>query len=251
MKISIITVCLNSKVYIEDCIKSVLNQRYKDIEYIIVDGGSTDGTVDIIRKYEKSISTWISQPDNGIYDAMNKGVVIATGDVVGILNSDDIYSDNNVLDKVAKVFERQEIDSVYADLIYVSQNNPEKITRYYKAHDFTPSMFSYGWMPPHPTFFVKRNCYERFGLYKTDYTIAADYELVVRFIGKYNITYHYLPEVIVKMKTGGRSTKNLRSNLMLNREIIRACAENGIKTNYLKVYSKYLTKISQLFCRPK
>jgi glycosyltransferase involved in cell wall biosynthesis len=250
LKISVITVVLNGRRCIEDCIQSVLSQTYNDIEYIVVDGGSMDGTREIIRKHEDEISRWTSGSDKGMYDAMNKGIELATGDVVGFLHSDDVYSDNNVLDKVAREFEKQGVDSVFADLVYIAQRNPDKIVRYYRAHNFTPRMFAYGWMPPHPTFFVKRNCYERFGLFKTDYAIAADYELLARFIGKHNITYQYLPEVIVKMKTGGRSTKNLRSNLILNKEIIRACAENGIKTSYLKVYSKYLTKISQLFRRP-
>jgi glycosyltransferase involved in cell wall biosynthesis len=251
LKISVITVVLNSRQYIEDCIRSVLSQTYKDIEYIVVDGGSTDGTKEIIRKRGDEISQWISEPDKGMYDAMNKGVELATGDVIGFLNSDDVYNDDNVLDKVAKELERQDVDSVFADLVYVARKNPEKIVRYYRARNFTPNMFAYGWMPPHPTFFVKRDCYKRLGLFKTDYSIAADYELMVRFIGKHNITYQYVPEIIVKMKTGGRSTKNLRSNFILNQEIIRACEENGIKTNYLKVYSKYLTKISQLYHRPK
>jgi glycosyltransferase involved in cell wall biosynthesis len=250
LKISIITVALNSRTHIEGCIQSVLNQTYKDIEYIVVDGGSTDGTREIIRKYEDKIAHWISEPDKGMYDAMNKGIELATGDVVGFLNSDDIYVDRDVLGKVLREFEREDVDSVYADLVYIAQKNPDKIVRYYRAHNFNPRMFAYGWMPPHPTFFVKRNCYERFGLFRTDYTIAADYELLARFIGKHTITYQYLPEIIVKMRTGGRSTKNLKSNFILNKEIVRACAENGIKTGYLKVYSKYLTKISQLFRRP-
>jgi glycosyltransferase involved in cell wall biosynthesis len=251
VKISVVTVVLNGRRYIEGCIQSVLNQTYKDIEYIIVDGGSTDGTKEIIRKYEDKISRWISGQDKGIYDAMNRGIELATGDLVGFLNSDDVYSDTEVLSKVAKSFEEQGVDSVFADLVYIAQDRPDKIVRYYRVQNFVPQMFAYGWMPPHPTFFVKRNCYERLGLFKTDYTIAADYELLVRFIGKHNITYRYLPEVIVRMRVGGRSTKSFISNIVLNKEIIRACAENGIKTNYLKVYSKYLTKISQLFRKPQ
>ncbi len=251
MKISVVTVVLDNRKYVEECIHSVLNQTYTDTEYIVIDGASTDGTREIIQKYTNKLSIWISEPDKGMYDAMNKGIRLATGEVVGFLHSDDVYNNNVVLDKVVREFEERSVDSIFADLVYIAKNNPEKIVRYYRAYNFTPDMFAYGWMPPHPTFFVKRNCYERFGLFKTDYAIAADYELLTRFIGKNKISYHYLPEVLVKMRSGGRSTKNIRSNIILNKEIIRACTENGIKTNYLKVYSKYFTKIFQLICRPK
>lgn len=251
IKISVITVVLNNKSYIEDCIQSVINQNYQNYEYIIVDGGSTDGTIEIIKKHKDKINLWISEPDKGMYDAMNKGIGLATGEVIGFLHADDAYSNDRVLETIAKEFEVSAANSVFADLVYVRRDDTRKIVRYYRSNKFSPRLFAYGRMPAHPTFFVKRDCYKRFGFFKTDYAIAADYELMVRFIGKQNVTYQYLPEVIVKMKTGGRSTKNLRSNFILNQEIIRACAENDIKTNYLKVYSKYLTKISQLFVRPK
>lgn len=251
LTVSIVTVVLNGVEHIADCIDSVISQDYNDIEYIVVDGGSTDGTIGVIKKYEKNIDLWISEPDKGIYDAMNKGIVLATGDIIGILNSDDLYANETVVSNIAEEFGRDSIDAVFADLVYIDKKNPEKIIRYYKSSNFSPKKFAYGWMPAHPTFFVKRNCYEHYGLFKTDYLIAADYELLVRFIGKYKITYKYLPKVIVKMRTGGRSTKNFKSNWILNKEIIRACAENGIKTNYLKVYSKYFLKIIELFDRPQ
>ncbi|KAB0665281.1 glycosyltransferase [Oryzomonas japonica] len=250
-KISLITVSFNSGSTIEDTIKSVANQNYPNIEYIVVDGLSTDNTLDILKSYPDVVSKVISEKDSGIYDAMNKGIMLATGDVVGILNADDFYVDENVITKVVQAFVINPIDALIADLVYVRPEKLDKIVRYYSSANFALDKFESGWMPPHPTFFVKRKCYDNFGLYKTDYKIAADFELLARFMVKNHISYHYLPEVIIKMRTGGASTKNLRSNLILNREIVRACAENDIMTNYFKVYSKYLTKLFQLVCRPR
>lgn len=251
LKISIITVSYNSDSTIEDTIKSIAKQNYSNIEYIVVDGLSTDNTLAIVKSYSGIITKVVSEKDAGIYDAMNKGIMLATGDVVGILNADDFYVDGNVIAKVVRAFNNNPIDALIADLVYVRSDRLDKIVRYYSSSNFTLGKFESGWMPPHPTFFVKRKCYEQFGLYKTDYKIAADFELLARFMVKNHITYHYLPEVIIKMRTGGASTKNLRSNLILNQEIIRACAENNIMTNYLKVYAKYITKLFQLVRRPK
>ena len=235
----------------ENCINSVLNQRYKNIEYLIIDGGSTDGTLDIIKKYNDKISYWASEPDNGIYDAMNKGIRLAKGDIIGILNSDDFYIDNNVIADIVNEFKTKDVDSVFADLVYVSADNLNKIVRYYSSANFHPQKMTYGWMPAHPTFFVKREVYGQYGLYKTDYMIAADYELTARFLVKNSVSYRYIPKVLVKMRTGGASTRNLKSNWILNKEILRACAENGIKTNIIKVLSKYPAKIFQLIKKPK
>ena len=251
LKVSIITVVLNNAPYVEDCIQSVIGQKYQNYEYIIVDGGSTDGTVDIVKKYDRYISKWISEPDQGMYDAMNKGIKLASGDVIGMLNSDDWYTNSDVISIVAEEFEVKNVDSIFADLVFVKRDDPQKIFRYCDSSLFKAERFAYGWMPAHPTFFVKRIFYEKYGLFKTDYHIAADYELLARMLGNRKISYSYLPAIIVKMRTGGLSTKNFKSNWILNREIIRACAENGIRTNYLKVYSKYFAKISQLIRRPK
>ncbi len=251
MKVSIITVVLNNEAYIEECIKSVVRQGYDDIEYIVVDGGSSDGTIDLIRAYEKNISQWISGPDGGIFDAMNKGIQMATGEVVGILNSDDFYPDADVIDLVTREFQSKGVDSVFADLVYVKRDNPDEVVRYYRSSNFQPERFAFGWMPAHPTFFVRRDCYEQYGLFKTDYKIAADYELLVRFLSQHKISFSYIPRVIINMRTGGISTKNIKSNWVLNNEIIRACRENGIETNLLKVYSKYLVKGFQLLHRPQ
>lgn len=248
MKVSIITATFNSSAAIADCVNSVLSQTHP-VEHIIVDNMSTDNTLEIVRRLS-SAALILSEPDNGIYDAMNKGLRLATGDVIGILNSDDFYASNNVIETISNIFSKKRVDSVFADLVFVKPGNLKKVVRYYRAANFTPDKFAYGWMPPHPTFFARREIYDTFGLFKTDYQIAADYELLVRFLAKHKISYHYLPEVIVKMRVGGKSTKNLKSNWILNKEIIRACKENGIKTNVFKVYSKYVTKVFQLAGRP-
>ena len=247
MKISIITVVWNNKDTIKDAIDSVLNQTYKDIEYIVVDGASTDGTVEIVKSYGDKITKFVSESDQGLYDAMNKGIRLATGDVVGILNSDDFYIDEFVIEKVVKVFEEKEVDSLFADLVYVKPDNVKKTVRHYDSSQFHPEKFAYGWMPAHPTFFVKRNAYEQYGLFKTDYKIAADYELLVRLLHKHKLTYFYLQETIIKMRMGGASTSGFKSNVILNQEIIRACSENGISTNMFKVLSKYPKKILGLW----
>jgi glycosyltransferase involved in cell wall biosynthesis len=243
MKISIITVVWNNEKTIKDAIDSVLSQTYENIEYIIVDGASTDDTIEIVKSYGNKITKFLSEPDKGLYDAMNKGIKLATGDVVGILNSDDFYIDESVIEKVVKTFQEQNVDSVYADLVYVKSENLDKIVRYYDSSKFHPSKFAYGWMPAHPTFFVKKEFYEKYGLFKTDYKIAADYEILVRFLKKYELSYFYLNQVIIKMRMGGVSTSGFKSNYILNKEIIRACAENGLNTNILKVLSKYPKKL--------
>ena len=243
MKITIITVVWNNKETIKDAIDSVLNQTYQNIEYIIIDGASTDGTIEIIKSYGDKIAIFLSESDKGLYDAMNKGIKLATGDVVGILNSDDFYVDEFVIEKVVKVLEEQKVDSIFADLVYVKPDNVKKIVRHYDSSKFSPDKFAYGWMPAHPTFFVKREIYQKYGLFKIDYKIAADYELLVRFLYAHQVSYFYLNEVIIKMRMGGVSTSGVKSNWILNQEIIRACSENGIKTSIFKVLSKYPKKL--------
>lgn len=250
MKVSVITVCYNAKATLPDTLISIQEQSYKNIEHILIDGASSDGTMELVEKQSDKTTKFFSEPDNGIYDAMNKGIMSASGDIVGFLNADDIYYDNNCLSTVINEFREKNVDSVFADLVYVLSKNLNKVVRYYCSAKFSECKFSRGLMPAHPTFFVKRKCYEKYGGFKTDYKIAADYELLVRFLFKHKITYSYIPRVLVKMRKGGTSTKNLKSNWILNKEIVRACAENGIKTNLLKVYLKYFTKILQLINRP-
>lgn len=246
MKISLLTVSYNSAATIKDTIESVLSQENTDIEYIIVDGHSEDNTVDIIKSYGDRISTWISEPDNGIYDAMNKAVKLATGEVVGIINSDDYYQDNTIISSVAKVFEDEEVDAVFGDLVFVDPKNLNRIVRTYSSKGWHPGKFARGFMPAHPTFFVRRKYYERHGLFKTDYKIAADYEILIRLLYVHKLRYRYLPLTMVKMRKGGVSSNGIQSTFVLNNEIIRACRENGISTNVFKVYPKYLVKLFEL-----
>lgn len=246
MKISIITVCLNSVNTLRDTIESVLNQTYGNIEYLVIDGGSTDGTIELINSFGKGISKFVSEPDNGIYDAINKGIRLSTGHVVGILNSDDFFCDKYVIEKVVKAFTENEIDAVFGDVQFVDPQKTSKIVRYYSSKRFNPGKFRYGIMPAHPSFYAKRDLFENLGFYRTNYKIAADYELLVRFIFINKIRYKYLDLSFVSMRTGGVSNKSFYSNYILNKEIVRACRENGINTKYFLVYSKYFLKLFEL-----
>ena len=242
MKISIITVVWNNEKTIKDAIESVLGQTYKDIEYIIIDGASSDGTVEVVKSYGDKISKFLSEPDRGLYDAMNKGIALASGDVVGILNSDDFYIDNGVIERVVKEFEKSQVDSVFADLVYVKSDNLNKVVRYYDSSHFTPQRFAYGWMPAHPTFFVRRWVYQKYGLFRTDLKIAADFDILARFLYTYKISYSYMKEVLVKMRLGGVST-SLSSIWINNIEQLRICRQNSIDTNIFKIISKYPSKL--------
>lgn len=246
-KVSIITVVYNGVRHIRTAIESVLSQKYACIEYIVVDGGSTDGTIDIINEYRHKISVFVSEPDDGIYDAMNKGVSRATGDIVGILNSDDLYIDEFVIEKVANQFEGR-IDCLFADLVFVKSGDLNKVVRYYDSSQFNPLRFAYGWMPAHPTFFVRREIYERYGVFRIDLKIAADFDILVRFLYTHKITYYYMNKVLVKMRVGGVSTSP--SSIWINNvESLKVCRENGIKTNIFKILSKYPKKIVGLLGR--
>jgi glycosyltransferase involved in cell wall biosynthesis len=209
-----------------------------------VDGGSNDGTLGYLRQIENSNVVWSSENDDGIYDAMNKGIQTSTGDVIGILNADDIFHNDQVLTQVMSFFEENsEIDAVYGDIVFKKK---EKVWRHYSAKNWYPNRLGWGFMPPHPGVFLKRSLFEQLGFYKTDYTIAADYELIIRFFWKHRIRCRYIPIVTTSMSLGGVSTKNVKSNILLNQEIRRACLENGLPTNYLKIYSKYLIKWREL-----
>lgn len=251
MKISIITVVLNNKSYVEDCINSVLNQSYKNVEYIIVDGGSTDGTVDIIRKYEKSISIWVSKPDQGIYDAMNKGLDIASGDVIGFLNADDVYNDNYVLENITSVMNNANTDACYSDLVYVDKNDFNKVVRYWRSCEFQTGFFKKGWVPAHPTFFARKNIYDQYGTFDLRYKLAADYELMARFLEHHKIRVKYIPMVSVKMRVGGATNKSLTNIVRQNLEIFRAFKKNNIKILYpLFVTNKFIDRVHQFYRKP-
>ncbi len=226
--------------------ESVLSQTYADWEYIVVDGGSMDGTVDLIKKYEKRFCgrmKWTSEPDKGIYDAMNKGILKSKGDVVGILNSDDYFTTNDVLSSVASVLSAKDLDAVYGDIHFINEGEPDKVVRYYSSRHFKPFWLRFGFMPAHPSFYVRRAVYQKAGLYDTSYKIGSDFEMMVRLFRKQHIRYQYLAKDFVTMRTGGISTKNLKSRRILLAEDVRACRTNGIYTNKLMIALKYLYKV--------
>ncbi|MBX7124418.1 MAG: glycosyltransferase [Cyclobacteriaceae bacterium] len=246
MKISILTVCYNAGHTLGDTIRSVRAQHHTDVEYIVVDGASKDNTVQVIRDHEASITRWISEPDRGIYDAMNKAIGMATGEIVGILNADDFYAHENVLRNVASAFEDPAVDAVFGNLIVVDPANLKRVVRTYSAAGWHPGKFARGFMPPHPTFFVRRKFYEQYGLFKTDYRIASDYEMLIRLLYVHKLRYRYLPETMVIMRKGGVSSAGIKSNIILNNEILRGCRENGIRTNLPLIYLKYFRKVLEL-----
>jgi len=249
MKISLITVTFNNCKTLCETIKSVLFQNYTDIEYIIIDGQSKDNTVDIIKRYESKFNgrlKWISEKDKGLYDAMNKGIRMATGNIVGIINSDDFYHHQDIITLIAEAFKDKSIQAVYGDVRFVNPDNLNKTVRYYSSKNFSPKRFRYGFMPAHPTFFTYRKYFEEFGYYKTDYKIAADFELLVRFLYVHRLNAKYLPLDFMKMRTGGKSTASFKSNIILNREIVRACKENGIWTCMPLLFLKYFIKVFEL-----
>ena len=248
MKVSIITVCYNSASTIEDTLKSIQAQTYSNIEYIVVDGLSSDNTNDIVNKYSNIVSVHISEKDNGLYDAMNKGIELATGDIVGILNSDDVLFDNTVVETIVGGFNSQDVDAVYSDLIYVSENNINKPTRLYSSKVFSKKMIKFGIMLPHPTFYVRKAFYDKLGDYKTNYRVAADFELLVRFMSN-NIRAIRLPFISVKMREGGISSSGLLWRVHQNFEIVRACRENNIYTNIFFVMLKLPYKLATLITR--
>lgn len=244
MKISLITVTYNSAGSLRDTIESILRQTYKDVEYIIVDGLSQDGTVDIVREYEQVFGgrmRWISEKDKGLYDAMNKGINMATGDIVGILNSDDFFTSNTVLQSVAEAF-FDDIDAVYGDIHFVRPSDLSKSVRYYSSRNFRPWALRFGYMPAHPSFYARRELFEKYGVYSLNYRLAADYEMMVRLFRKAKIRYKYLPVDMVTMRTGGMSTRSVRNRLQLTVEDAKACRENGMYSNFLMCSCKYITK---------
>lgn len=245
MKVSVITVVYNNRETVAGAIESVLGQQHSELEYIVVDGGSTDGTLEVINEYRDSISHIISEPDNGIYDAMNKGIARATGELIGILNSDDAYASNRVLRDVVKVFDAQRVDCVYGDLVYVSDHETRRVIRYWQAGEFSRGKFRWGWAPPHPTLFLRREVYEQHGRFNTDLNIAADYELMLRFLYKHRVPAAYVPEVLVCMKDGGTSNQSLRNRLRGHIQCHRAWAVNGFRSARLRLLFKPLSKLPQ------
>jgi len=244
-KISIITVTYNSAKTLEHTIQSVLLQDYQDIEYIIVDGQSTDDTLSVIRRFRHKVDHFVSEKDEGLYYAINKGIALATGDVIGILHADDFYTNDSVLTRVAETFKTSKADGVYADLYYVDKDDTEKIVRKWKSGNYSHGKFLWGWMPPHPAFFVKKEVYQKFGVFNTQLRSAADYELMLRFIHKHQIKLAYLPKYIVKMRTGGQSNASVKNRVNANKEDRRAWELNGLKPYFFTLTLKPLRKIFQ------
>ena len=246
MKISIITATYNNEKTIEQTVQSVLNQSYKNIEYIIIDGNSTDNTLQIVNKYAGKINHIISETDKGMYDALNKGIMKASGDIIGFLHADDFYPANDVLEKVEHTFKVYGTQSVYGDLDYVSANDTEKIIRKWKSGSFAFDELKKGWMPPHPTFFVLRDVYWKYGFFNLKYKIAADYDLMLRFLGKYKISAAYIPEVLVKMRWGGKSNRSIKNIFIKSKEDYQALKKNKVGGLY-SLFMKNFRKINQFF----
>ena len=248
MNLSIITAVRNGAETLRGCIESVQKQTIP-AEHIIIDGASTDGTFDVIAQYRSSIAKVISEPDKGIYYALNKGLRLASGDVIGLLHGDDLYAHARVLESVVKPFEEQNVDSCYGDLLYVDKNDTDKIIRYWKASEYHHGKFKYGWMPPHPTFFVRREIYEKYGYFNTDFRIAADYELMLRFLEKHKISTYYIPEVLIKMRLGGASNRSLKNMWIKSSEDYKAWKVNNLNGGLYTILLKNFSKIPQFFIR--
>lgn len=251
MKVSIITISYNSAETIEDTIQSVLAQDYTNIEYIVVDGASSDGTVAIIDRYRDKISQVISEKDKGIYDAMNKGVALATGDVVGILNSDDVYAATTIISDVVKEFNSSKATALYGDLVYVKKDNLATTVRYWQSKAYSKENFLKGWMPPHPAFFLKKDMYNKFGVYNTQFKISADYELMLRMLYKHDVSVTYLPKVLTKMRVGGESNKGIGSRIKANKEDRLAWKINGLNPRTFTFIRKPLSKLVQFTKKDK
>ena len=247
MRVSIITIVFNNAATVSDAVQSVLSQDYKDIEYIVIDGKSTDGTVEIIEKYGSLIDTFISEPDGGLYDAINKGIYLATGDVIGLLHSDDVFASDHVVSDIVQTIESRQVDCVYGDLDYVERANMNTIVRKWKSGPYDRKNFIYGWMPPHPTFYVRKSCFEKYGSYDMTFGSAADYELMLRFMFKFDVSAAYLPEVMVKMRVGGKSNASFKNRIMANSQDYRAWLKNGLKPKFYTRILKPLQKIPQYF----
>ena len=244
MKISIITVCYNSQKTITKTIESLSQQNYNNIEYIVIDGGSTDNTLSIINNYENHIDKLISEKDNGVYDAINKGIKLASGEIIGLLHSDDHYPNNNILSTVSGLFEKNNIDITWGDVVLLDENDNKK--RFYSGSSVDISSFDIGIMPPHPSVFIKRNCYEEFGYFNTNYKIAADYDLLFRFLKLQKLKFMYDPNIIINMKLGGLSNRGFTSLINVNKEIYKIHRINGHPISIFNILKKIPIRVMEL-----
>ena len=243
-RISIITVTYNASDHLRDCLDSVREQDV-DVEHILIDGASTDATLNILDAYKDHLAHVISEKDEGMYDALNKGIGLATGDVIGILNADDFYFSKDTLSKVLDAFSDEDADAVYGDLVYVGRNNTEKVVRAWRSGEYQPRKFYQGWMPPHPTFFVRRSMYEQYGLFNPELGTAADYELMLRLLLRRGIQAVYIPEVLVKMRSGGMSNQSLKNRINANRMDRKAWTVNDLSPYPWTLWMKPIRKIEQ------
>ncbi len=246
MKISIITAVYNNKNQIAEAIESVLNQSYPNIEYIVIDGASTDGTSEIIKSYGNKISKFISEPDEGIYDGLNKGIHQATGDVIGFLHSDDFYLYDQVLEEIVQIFKEKNCDGVYGNLIYVDKEDTNRVVRRWDSGEFKYENLKKGWMPPHPAFFIKREVYKRFGVFDTDFKISADYNFMLKILSSQKFTACYIPNVLYVMRMGGASNKSIKNLWQKSKEDLRALKQNRVGS-VVALFLKNIFKISQFF----
>lgn len=243
MKLSVITVVRNRADTIAETLGTVAEQSHRDLEHIVIDGASTDETLEIVARHAGPSVRIISEPDHGIYDAMNKGVRLSTGQVIGFLNADDVYAHSHVIADVVAAMQRDEVDAVFGDAEFFRADRPSQPVRRYNSARFSPKRIAWGWMPAHPAIFLRREVFERYGPFRTDYRIAGDFEFIARAFWPGKLRYRHLPEVLVRMRTGGVSTGGWRNTILLNREVLRACRENGIPTNLFKILSKYPAKL--------
>ena len=245
MNISIITAVFNRSSTIVQAVKSLQQQTHSEVEHVVIDGASTDGTLQLLHECLHDDAILVSELDRGMYDALNKGIVRSSGEIIGVMHSDDVYANKHVLADVADIFADAEIDAVYGDVAFFRSSSPEKLVRRYRSDLFNPEMIAWGWVPAHTALFLRRRVFEQYGLYKIDYKIASDYEFMARIFRSKVIRSKYLPNVLVHMRIGGVSTGGWRNTVLLNQEVLRACRENGIKTNMLKILSKYPRKIME------
>ena len=251
MKLSVVTACLNARETIAEAVKSVQGQTYADLEHIVIDGGSDDGTLDILEQYRGGIATLISERDRGLYFAMNKGINAATGDYLGFLNSDDVYHHAHALQAVAEALSGSDVDAAHADLVYVKRDDPNRVVRYWHSKAYTPGMFEAGWHPAHPTLFVRTELLKEMGGFNTRYRYHADFDLMVRLFIERKITSAYIPEILVRMRTGGQSTRSLRNIYSGNRESWEIARRFNISQSPLWIARKLGYRVAQFFRRPK
>ncbi len=245
--ISVVTVCRNASATLAHALTSIAAQDFGNVQHIIIDGASTDNTVEIARRQQRAGGIILSEPDRGIYDAMNKGVALATGDVIGFLNADDVYADVTVLSRVMAALNKDDINALFGDIAFFRVGDRDTLYRRYNSGRFRPSRLGWGWMPAHPASFVARDIFKTIGPFRDDYKIAGDFEFIARAFARGAISYHHMPEILVRMQAGGISTRDLKSRWIINSETVRACRENGIRSNHLMVATKYPLKLLELF----